>query len=148
VNLAYARGTSELPVDWDLAGVDTSVAGDYTVIGTVRSLGANLNDWVGAGGSTAWNAADRQLFSSTAIEVTATVRVAAGEVVVSPVDPGTGQPGTVQPGTGGAGTVSPAAPAAADTLAATGFGASGMAALAALLLAAGVAVFVRRRRSV
>jgi LPXTG-motif cell wall-anchored protein len=148
VNLAYARGTSELPVDWDLAGVDTSVAGDYTVIGTVRSLGANLNDWVGAGGSTAWNAADRQLFSSTAIEVTATVRVAAGEVVVPPVDPGTGQPGTVQPGTGGAGTVSPAAPAAADTLAATGFGASGMAALAALLLAAGVAVFVRRRRSV
>jgi hypothetical protein len=143
VNLAYERGTSDLPVDWDLSGVDTAVVGDYVVSGTVRSLGANLNDWVGAGGSTAWNAADKQLFSSTAIEVTATVRVAAGEVVVPPVDPGTG--GSV-PAAPGASTPGSDAPAAADKLAATGFGASGIAALAALLLAAGAAVFVRRRR--
>jgi LPXTG-motif cell wall-anchored protein len=145
VNLAYARGTSELPVDWDLGGVDTSVVGDYAVTGTVRSLGANLNDWVGAGGSTAWDAADKVLFSSTAIEVTATVRVAAGEVVAPPVDPGTN--GSV-PAAPGASTPGSAAPAAADKLAATGFGASGIAALAALLLAAGAVVFVRRRRSV
>ena len=142
VNLAYARGVAELPVDWDLGGVDTSVAGDYAVAGTVRSIGANLNDWVGADGSTAWNAADKQLSSSTAIEVTATVRVAAGEVVVPPVDPAPGQPGT-----GGSGTVSPAASTAAERLAATGFGASGIVALAALLLAAGAAALIRRRRS-
>jgi hypothetical protein len=142
VNLAYARGVAELPVDWDLSGVDTSVAGDYAVTGTVRSIGANLNDWVGADGSTAWNAVDKQLSSSTAIGVTATVRVAAGEVVVPPVDPAPGQPGT-----GGSGTVSPAAPTAAERLAATGFGASGIVALAALLLAAGAAALIRRRRS-
>jgi len=142
VNLAYARGVAELPVDWDLGGVDTSVAGDYAVAGTVRSIGANLNDWVGADGSTAWNAADKQLSSSTAIEVTATVRVAAGEVVVPPVDPAPGQAGT-----GGSGTVSPAASTAAERLAATGFGASGIVALAALLLAAGAAALIRRRRS-
>ncbi|WP_162236972.1 LamG-like jellyroll fold domain-containing protein [Agreia sp. Leaf283] len=145
VNLAYARGVAELPVDWDLSGVDTSVAGDYSVTGTVRSIGANLNDWVGADGSTAWNAAGKQLSSSTAIRVTATVRVAPGEVVVPPVDPGTGQPGTGQPGTAGPGASTPAAPAAAERLAATGFGASGIATLAALLLAAGAAVLIRRR---
>jgi hypothetical protein len=147
VNLAYARGVAELPVDWDLSGVDTSVAGDYAVTGTVRSLGANLNDWVGTDGSTAWNAADKRLSSSTAIEVTATVRVAPGEVVVPPVDPGTGGSVTGQPGTDGAGPVSPAAPAAAERLASTGFGASGIVALAALLLAAGAAVLIRRRHS-
>ena len=147
VNLAYARGVAELPVDWDLSGVDTSVAGDYAVTGAVRSIGANLNDWVGADGSTAWNAADKQLSSSTAIRVTATVRVAPGEVVVPPVDPGTGQPGTGQPGTAGPGASTPAAPAAAERLAATGLGASGIISLAALLLAAGAAVLIRRRRS-
>ncbi|WP_082466433.1 LamG-like jellyroll fold domain-containing protein [Agreia sp. Leaf210] len=140
VNLAYARGTAELAVDWDLSGVDTSTAGDYTVTGVVRSLGSNLNDWAGAAGSTAWNAADKQLFSSTAIEVTSTVRVAAGEIVV-PVDPGTGQPGT-----GGPEASIPGSTAAGDKLAATGFGASGIVSLAALLLAAGIAVVVRRRR--
>ncbi|WP_082495963.1 LamG-like jellyroll fold domain-containing protein [Agreia sp. Leaf335] len=140
VNLAYARGTAELAVDWDLSGVDTSTAGDYTVTGVVRSLGSNLNDWAGAAGSTAWNAADKQLFSSTAIEVTSTVRVAAGEVVV-PVDPGTGQPGTAGPEAS-----TPGSTAAGDKLAATGFGASGIVSLAALLLAAGIAVVVRRRR--
>ena len=140
VNLAYARGTAELAVDWDLSGVDTSTAGDYTVTGVVRSLGSNLNDWVGAAGSTAWNAADKQLFSSTAIEVTSTVRVAAGEIVV-PVDPGTGQPGTAGPEAS-----TPGSTAAGDKLAATGFGASGIVSLAALLLAAGIAVVVRRRR--
>ena len=140
VNLAYARGTAELAVDWDLSGVDTSTAGDYTVTGVVRSLGSNLNDWAGAAGSTAWNAADKQLFSSTAIEVTSTVRVAAGEIVV-PVDPGTGQPGTAGPEAS-----TPGSTAAGDKLAATGFGASGIVSLAALLLAAGIAVVVRRRR--
>ena len=140
VNLAYARGTAELAVDWDLSGVDTSTAGHYTVTGVVRSLGSNLNDWAGAAGSTAWNAADKQLFSSTAIEVTSTVRVAAGEIVV-PVDPGTGQPGTAGPEAS-----TPGSTAAGDKLAATGFGASGIVSLAALLLAAGIAVVVRRRR--
>ncbi|PPF60632.1 hypothetical protein C5E11_16365 [Clavibacter michiganensis] len=146
VNVAYGRGTSELPVEWNLSGVDTSVVGDYAVTGTVRSIGANLNDWVGAGGSAAWNAADKQLSSSTAIEVTATVRVAAGEVVVPPVGAGTPGPGTGQPGTAGPDASTSASPAAASRLAATGFGASGMAALAALLFAAGAAVLVRRRR--
>ena len=75
VNLANDRGTSELPVDWNLASVDTTTAGDYAVSGVVRSLGANTNQWVGAGGSTAYNASGRTLYSSTAITVNATVSV-------------------------------------------------------------------------
>jgi hypothetical protein len=152
VNLAYSRGVAELPVDWELSGVDTSAVGDVVVTGTVRSLGANLNDWVGAGGSTAWNAEGKQLFSSTAIEVAATVRVAAGAVVVPPVDPsepGVGEPGTAGPGTAepGASTSGSPSTVAGDRLAATGLGASGIVSVSALLLAAGVAVLVRRRRS-
>ena len=77
VNLAYNRGTATLPVDWNLSGLDTSTEGTHQVTGTVRSIGANLNQWVGAGGSTAWNAANRQLFSSTALTVTAQVVVTA-----------------------------------------------------------------------
>ncbi|MEE6274303.1 LamG-like jellyroll fold domain-containing protein [Georgenia sp. MJ206] len=75
VTLAYNRGTAQLPVDWDASAVDASTAGEYEVTGTVRSIGANLNQWVGAGGSTAWDAPDRVPYSSTAITVTATVRV-------------------------------------------------------------------------
>jgi putative cell wall-binding protein len=77
VELAYGRGTSELPVDWDIAAVDLATPGTYGVTGTVRSLGANLNDWVGEGGSTAWNAPGKELFSSSAITVTAEVVVTA-----------------------------------------------------------------------
>ncbi|MCJ1709549.1 hypothetical protein MT347_17970, partial [Microbacterium sp. VKM Ac-2923] len=64
-------------VTWNLSGVDTSKPGSYPVTGTVRTVGANLNQWVGANGSTAYNAADRRLFSSTALTVTADVVVTA-----------------------------------------------------------------------
>ncbi|MFH8248732.1 LamG-like jellyroll fold domain-containing protein [Microbacterium sp. B2969] len=77
VKLAYNRGTGSQPVDWNLSTVDSATPGTYDVTGTVRTIGANLNQWVGAGGSTAWNAADRKLFSSTAITVSAKVVVAA-----------------------------------------------------------------------
>ena len=75
VALAYGRGTASQPVDWDLTGLDAATPGTYRVDGTVRTIGANLNQWVGAGGSTAWNAPDRTLFSSTAITVTVDVVV-------------------------------------------------------------------------
>lgn len=74
--LAYGRGTAELPVDWQLDAVDTGTPGEHRVTGTLRSLGANLNQWVGAGGSTDWDAPDREPYSSTAITVAATVTVA------------------------------------------------------------------------
>lgn len=77
VVLAYGRGTASQPVTWDLDGVDTSEPGTYEVTGTVRTIGANLNQWVGAGGSTAWNAPGRELYSSTAVTVTVDVVVAA-----------------------------------------------------------------------
>lgn len=77
VVMAYGRGVASQPVDWDLADVDTGEAGTYKVTGTVRTIGANLNQWVGAGGSTAWNATGKQLYSSTAVTVTADVVVAA-----------------------------------------------------------------------
>nr|BFF10145.1 hypothetical protein GCM10025699_14480 [Microbacterium flavescens] len=77
VVLAYGRGTASQPVTWDLSDLDTGTGGTYEVTGTVRTIGANLNQWVGAGGSTAWNAPGRQLYSSTAITVTADVVVAA-----------------------------------------------------------------------
>jgi putative cell wall-binding protein len=79
VELAYGRGTSELPVAWDASTADLAASGEYTVSGTVRSIGANLNQWVGAGGSTAYDAPEKQLSSSTRIEVTATVTVTAVE---------------------------------------------------------------------
>lgn len=86
VNLAYGRGVATLPVDWDLASLDADAEGPQRVTGTVRSIGANLNQWQGAGGSTAWNAPDRKLYSSTAIRVTADVVVtpsAAGATVAT-----------------------------------------------------------------
>ncbi|MBO1752076.1 Ig-like domain-containing protein [Actinotalea sp. BY-33] len=86
VTLAYGRGTAEQPVDWDLATVDRTTAGTYPVTGTVRTIGANLNQWVGAGGSTAWDAAGREPYSSTAVVVEAEVVVvdaAAPEVGVA-----------------------------------------------------------------
>lgn len=81
VVLAYGRGTASQPVMWDVSGVDTAVPGTYQATGTVRTIGANLDQWVGAGGSTAWNAPDKQLYSSTAVTVTADV------VVTPPVLP-------------------------------------------------------------
>lgn len=77
VNLAYNRGTASQPVVWDVSGVDAATPGTYDVTGTVRTIGANLNQWAGANGSTMWNAPDRRLFSSTAVTVTAQVVVTA-----------------------------------------------------------------------
>lgn len=82
VSLAYGRGTAARPVDWDLSGLDTSTPGTHEVSGTVRTIGANLDQWVGAGGSTAWNAPDRRLYASNALTVTAEVVVAAAAVPV------------------------------------------------------------------
>ncbi|WP_295838815.1 LamG-like jellyroll fold domain-containing protein [uncultured Microbacterium sp.] len=96
VTTAYGRGVSSLPVDWDTTGVDTSQAGSYVVTGTVRSLGANDNDWVGRDGSTAWNAADRTPRSVTAIRVTATVVVTSPTPTSSPTASPTATP-TVSP---------------------------------------------------
>ena len=75
VKTAYGRANSSLPVQWDVSGVDTSKIGSTVVTGTVRSIGANDNAWVGRDGSTAWNAQDRAPFSTTEIRVTATVDV-------------------------------------------------------------------------
>jgi hypothetical protein len=85
VVLAYGRGTASQPVTWDLTGVDTGEPGTYEVTGTVRTIGANLNQWVGAGGSTAWNAPGKELYSSTAVTVTADLVVAAPALPVTVV---------------------------------------------------------------
>lgn len=77
VTLAYDRGTAARSITWNTAGVDLATPGGYPVTGTVSTYSANLDTWVGAGGSTAWNAPDRQLFSSAAVTVTATVVVTA-----------------------------------------------------------------------
>ncbi|MGX5697806.1 LamG-like jellyroll fold domain-containing protein [Agromyces soli] len=77
VVLAYDRGTAARPVAWDTSSVDLAAPGSYPVTGIVDTYSANLDDWVGAGGSTAWNAPDRQLRSSAAVAVTATVVVTA-----------------------------------------------------------------------
>ncbi len=76
VNLAYERGTSKLPVHWDMAEVDVQTEGEYQVTGVVDTIGANKNQWVGANGSLLYNAPDKQLYSSTEITVTATVKIA------------------------------------------------------------------------
>ncbi|PPG64614.1 hypothetical protein C5C27_02745 [Rathayibacter sp. AY2B7] len=76
VVLAYNRGTASQPVTWNTSAVATA-PGRYSVTGVVRTIGANDNQWVGANGSTAYNAADRRLSSSTAVTVTATVVVTA-----------------------------------------------------------------------
>lgn len=75
VNLAYDMGTSELPVVWDLSSVNLDEADTYTVTGVVQSISANTDDWVGDGGSTLHTAANKELYSSRAIEVTAQVNV-------------------------------------------------------------------------
>lgn len=75
VNTSGDPGVADLPVKWDLTAVDTSKAGTYEVEGTVISIGANLNQWVGKNGSIAYNAEERKLYSSTAITVKATVNV-------------------------------------------------------------------------
>lgn len=83
VTLAYGRGTASQPVTWNLAGVDATTPGTYPVTGTVRTIGANLNQWAGTNGSTAYNAADRRPFSSTALTVTADVVVTAPALAVT-----------------------------------------------------------------
>ncbi len=75
VNMAYRMGTSELPVVWDISGVDTAKAGKYQVNGVVQSIGANLDQWVGKNNSTSYLAEDKTLYSSGAIKVTAAVEV-------------------------------------------------------------------------
>ena len=75
VNLAYDMGTSELPVVWDLSSVNLDEADTYTVTGVVQSISANADDWVGDGGATLHTAANKELYSTRAIEVTAQVTV-------------------------------------------------------------------------
>ncbi|NRG40796.1 hypothetical protein HRK28_07640 [Rathayibacter sp. VKM Ac-2835] len=82
VVLAYDRGTASQPVTWDTSSVGTA-PGRYPVTGVVRTIGANDNQWVGAGGSTAYNAPGRVLSSSTAVRVTATVVVAASTATLT-----------------------------------------------------------------
>lgn len=77
VVLAYDRGIASRPVTWNEASVDLDTPGTYPITGTVSTYSANLDTWVGAGGSTAWNAPDRVLSSSAAITVNATVVVTA-----------------------------------------------------------------------
>lgn len=76
VVLAHGRGTASQPVTLDVSPVGAA-PGRYAVTGVVRTVGANDNQWVGAGGSTAYNAPGRTLSSSTAVRVAATVVVAA-----------------------------------------------------------------------
>lgn len=86
VNLAYHMGTSDLPIDWDLSAVKANTEGIYTVTGTVRSIGANKNQWKGRGDSDSYLAEDKTLYSSKALQVTADVKVdAAAEIAVAAV---------------------------------------------------------------
>ena len=85
VTLAYGRGTAARPIDWETSTVQSDVPGNYRVTGTVRTIGANLNQWRGENGSTAYDAQNRKLYSSTAITVTADVVVAAKAASVSVV---------------------------------------------------------------
>ena len=75
VNLAYGRGTSELPVEWDLSSVKLNEQGTYTVTGVVQSISSNTDAWVGDNGSERYDAPNKVLYSSRAIEVTAQVNV-------------------------------------------------------------------------
>ncbi|UJF31417.1 LamG-like jellyroll fold domain-containing protein [Paenibacillus hexagrammi] len=75
VNLAYQRGSSQLPVTWDTSEVDLNTVGTYSITGRVQSIGANLNQWVGKDGLTSYLAEDKELYSSTAITVTGSVTV-------------------------------------------------------------------------
>lgn len=163
VTTAYGRGDADLDVDWDLTGVDAGTVGTYTVVGTVRSIGANDNDWVGRDGSTAWNAPDRTSRSTTALRVTATVEITAVAPTPTPTPTPTTTPTptvtptpTMTPTPTVAATSTPTAvaspastPAAAGaaSLAVTGAQIPWGAALGAVaLLVAGGLVWLLRRR--
>ncbi|WP_440322185.1 family 43 glycosylhydrolase, partial [Laedolimicola sp.] len=75
VNLAYDKGTSKLPVIWDLSGVKTGEIGEYEITGVVQSIGANDNQWKAADGSGNYLADGKTLYSSTAVTVKLTVKV-------------------------------------------------------------------------
>ncbi len=77
VNKAYNLGTASLPVTWDISQVKTDSVGKYTVSGTVRTIGANKNQWQGKGGSTDYQAENKKLYSSTELKVSVSVRVSA-----------------------------------------------------------------------
>ena len=113
VTLANGYGTAKRDVTWDVSNVDTSKPGEYTVTGTVDTIGANKNHWKwtnaagesktdeddlinsGANANNSWKQTggfvdnetankNRTLYSSTAITVTAKVTVT-GET--EPTDP-------------------------------------------------------------
>ena len=113
VTLANGYGTAKRDVTWDVSNVDTSKPGEYTVTGTVDTIGANENHWKwtnaagesktdeddlinsGANANNSWKQTggfvdnetankNRTLYSSTAITVTAKVTVT-GET--EPTDP-------------------------------------------------------------
>ena len=113
VTLANGYGTAKRDVMWDVSNVDTSKPGEYTVTGTVDTIGANKNHWKwtnaagesktdeddlinsGANANNNWKQTggfvdnetankNRTLYSSTAITVTAKVTVT-GET--EPTDP-------------------------------------------------------------
>lgn len=100
VTLANGYGTAKRDVMWDVSNVDTSKPGEYTVTGTVDTIGANKNHWKwtnaagesktdeddlinsGANANNNWKQTggfvdnetankNRTLYSSTAITVTA-----------------------------------------------------------------------------
>ena len=103
VTLANGYGTAKRDVMWDVSNVDTSKPGEYTVTGTVDTIGANKNHWKwtnaagesktdeddlinsGANANNNWKQTggfvdnetankNRTLYSSTAITVTASDR--------------------------------------------------------------------------
>ncbi len=84
----YHYGKVQAPVEWDLSAVKTSEKGEYEVEGTLKTIGANLNQWVGKDGngedSTEWDCANKEKYSSMAVKVKATVEVTDQAV---PVDP-------------------------------------------------------------
>ena len=74
-NLAYGHGTAQIPVKWDISSVDFQTPGKYEVTGTLVTIGANHNDWIGEDGSALWDAPNKQLYSTTELKVTAMVEV-------------------------------------------------------------------------
>ena len=113
VTLANGYGTAKRDVMWDVSNLDTSKPGEYTVTGTVDTIGANKNHWKwtnaagesktdeddlinsGANANNNWKQTggfvdnetankNRTLYSSTATTVTAKVTVT-GET--EPTDP-------------------------------------------------------------
>ena len=77
VNMAYNMGTSDLPVKWDISPVKTDKEGTYSITGTICSIGANKNQWMGKDGSTSYLAEDKQLYSSKELKVSVDVQVEA-----------------------------------------------------------------------